>query len=166
MTTTRRVLSLAAGLLLSLTAAPTAFAAPANGTRTAAETVAAAACPGPGTRLMTPSSSAVYLVDPEGFIRHIPNQTAYFQLWDSWSGITTISDSEFNNCWEWDASFTNAYLVRAPGSSRIYLYDSYRRGYRWIINASVFEDKYKFSWNKVRTQELDPDSVLTSLPWR
>ncbi|QNP68197.1 hypothetical protein IAG44_01095 [Streptomyces roseirectus] len=161
-TVTRRAATVATGFLLSLVTAlaTTTTASPA--------TAAAAACPGPGARVKATSPS-VFLVDPEGFLRHIPNATVYNRLYAGWSGITTLTDSALHSCWPYDYPeqypLTDAYLVKTSGSSKVYIYDWGRGGYRWIVNASTFEDKYHFSWADVRTQVLDPDSLLPSWPW-
>ncbi|MER6162051.1 hypothetical protein ABT147_42285 [Streptomyces sp. NPDC001868] len=163
----RRTIALTTGLLLSLVTAHTAAATPAAAVLDAGA-VEAAACPGPGARVKTSTAPDVYLVDPEGFLRHIPSSTVYLQLYNNWS-YTTISDSELYNCWPYadpgQYPLTNAYLVKTSSSPKIYIYDWGRDGYRWIINASTFEVKYGFSWGKVKTQELDPGSILNSWPW-
>lgn len=50
------------------------------------------ACPTPGERVKK-SGAEVYPVEPTVFIDLIPTPTDYFNLWDSWDEITTISDA-------------------------------------------------------------------------
>ncbi|MGW0706361.1 hypothetical protein ACWD4G_10410 [Streptomyces sp. NPDC002643] len=177
--TLRRALAVTAGLFLSVTTAQTASAVPtdpAAGTgKTAVGTgvpaagpAAAAACPAPGSRVKTPTSARVHLVDPDDWLRHIPDSTVYFSLWDSWNGIVTISDSLLASCWpsadNIPLPLTNAHLAKTSSSSKVYIYDSSYGGYRWITSADTF-NHYDFAWGKIRTQEIDPDSVLHSHPW-
>ncbi|MFF7388621.1 hypothetical protein ACFZAE_09245 [Streptomyces scabiei] len=154
---TRRTIAVLSGLLLSLTTAHTVAAAPT-----------AADCRGPGARLKTPSSSAVYLVDPQGTLRHIPDGTVYDRLFDDWN-YWTVSDSELSSCWPYPPRkypLNGAHLVKTGDSAKVYIYDSHYNRYRWIVDGYTFATKYGFSWDKVRTQELDPDSIERSWPWR
>ena len=41
----------------------------------------------PGVRAKTAGDPAVYLIDPEGYRRHIPNPEVYGRLFKSWDGI-------------------------------------------------------------------------------
>jgi hypothetical protein len=143
---------------LMTTAVSTASAAPAAGDP--ADTAAAAACPAPGERVRTSSSTRVFLIDPQRRLRWIPNETVYFSLWDSWAGIRTYNNL-FVDCYRDWGELNNAHLAKIASAPYVFIWDS-DYGYRWIINESVF-NRYAFSWGKIRTQgSVGP---ISSLNW-
>ena len=115
------------------------------------------------TRLRDP----IYLVDPQGTLRHIPDGTVYDQLYDDWN-YRTLSDIELSSCWPYPPRkypLNDAHLVKTDDSTKVYIYDAHYKRYRWIVDGYTFATKYGFSWDKVRTLELDPESVNWSWPW-
>ncbi|GAA3802983.1 hypothetical protein ACFS5L_40945 [Streptomyces phyllanthi] len=142
----KTIVALVAGSFLALAAGPSSAASSGN-------SGAAAACPSPGWRVKAGNSAKVYVVDPNGELLHIPDPTVYFNLWDSWDGILTIDSSLLDSCWPKKWSIGNSRLARRSGDDQIFIWDGSAGGYRWIIDAWVFEHKYGFSWSKVRTVE-------------
>lgn len=113
--------------------------------------VGVAACPSPGQRVKHANDARIFLREPSGEYYLIPNQTVYFRLWDSFSGVV-VNNDVFNciNSWGGYYELNNAYLAKTASDPRVYIYDSTFPGYRWIVNASVF-NKYGFSWGKIGT---------------
>ncbi|MDI6097169.1 hypothetical protein QLQ12_00915 [Actinoplanes sp. NEAU-A12] len=74
------------GTAVAATAAPTTAEPtlpPATGAKAEHSARSASrlvACPQPGQRVQTPTSSAAYLIDPDFYANWIPNQTIYFAL--------------------------------------------------------------------------------------
>ncbi|MFG6199714.1 hypothetical protein [Nonomuraea sp. JJY05] len=127
-------------------------------TAATADSESSAACPAPGQRFKSPTSPAIFLVDPDNRARWIPNETVYFSLWETYDGIVILND--FSACF---GSFTNlngAHLVKSASSPQVFIWDSRYGAYRWIINEAVF-NKYAFSWRKVRVQSATVSPVTT-----
>ena len=138
----RRRGGLRAAVVTGLLAAA-AFAVPAQ--------PASAACPdggypGPsGQRVKSPTSDAVFLIDPAGYKRPIPDPTTYNQFFRGWEGITTTSET---NCY-WTGSTIELgfdYLAKTS-SGAYYFVDSTgsTQVARWIPSVAIY-DKYYFSW--------------------
>jgi hypothetical protein len=167
------VLSFMVGLSLVVSAAETASATPgfteAKVSKLAARqlattrTSAIQACPVPGQRVKTSTSPNVYLIDPDDFINWIPSATDYFNLWDSWDGISVVSDSVLIDCFpEGFFTMSNVHLAKTPNAASVYIWDVNGGGYRWITSGTIF-NKYGFSWGKIRTQSSV--SPVSSLLW-
>lgn len=127
-------------------------------TSAAADSESSAACPGPGQRFKSPSSPAIFLVDPDNRARWIPNESVYFSLWETYDGIVTLNN--FSACF---GSFTNlndAHLAKSSSSPQVFIWDSRYGAYRWIINESVF-NKYAFSWRMIRIRSTTVSPVTT-----
>jgi hypothetical protein len=104
-------------------------------------TARAATCPQPGQRVKSPSSPAVYLVDPDFFLNLIPNETVYFSLWDTWNGISTVSDATLVECFGFYFTVDGAHLAKLANDPHVYIYDANGGGYRWITSETIF-NKY------------------------
>lgn len=113
--------------------------------------VGIAACPAGGQRVKTSSSTSVYLVGPGLRLYYISN-SVYFSLWDSYDGIVTNND--LWNCYANAASLAYGELVKLSSSPAVYIYDSFYGGDRHIPSASIFQDKYHFSWSKIKTVSI------------
>jgi hypothetical protein len=166
----RRIqLALTAALFLSVGAAGTAAAAVAAGQENAPQRAVpqsqqtATSCPTPGHRLKSAEYADVYVVGPDSVLYYIPDSATYFKLWDSWSGVQTVSESVLETCYSQSVYMQNARLVKVDGSSAVYIYDA-SQGYRWIKTQSIF-DKYGFSSAKIEHWDsIDPSSI-SSNPW-
>ncbi|WP_416979303.1 hypothetical protein [Streptomyces sp. T028] len=175
-------LALAVGLCLSLATAGTSAASSAateaaqpvlvkatddlSGLPTAAEDSAplstAAACPTPGQRIKTASNPRVYLVGPGSVLYYIPNETVYFDLWDSWNGISIVGSSVFADCgWSTAYELSGGFLAKTTSSPRVYIWDAWY-GFRWIPSEAVF-NKYAFSWSQI--ESYSAISPISSLNW-
>jgi hypothetical protein len=139
--------------LITLMAGSAAVAGPANAT----------GCPDggytstPGERIKGPNSPAVYLVDPEGRRRWIPNERLYTELFRSWNGIKVRSDI---NCIirGRDLDPIDTALRKSSDSPKVYIV---MNGYkRWIVSEAVF-NKYHFNWGSVVVR--DP-WLINSIP--
>jgi hypothetical protein len=115
--------------------------APSNGR---ISLVADASAPRPdlaGYRLVRPGHPEIYLVDPDGYRRRVPNHTTYNRLFRSWSGITNeacLADVALRPQFT-----TGTVLVRGDASSRIYLLDE---GLKRLITDDTVMEKYWFNW--------------------
>lgn len=105
----------------------------------------------PAQRVKEQSSSAVFLIDPDDTLNWIPNSTVYFSLWDSFNGITTVSDGTLGPCFGVYFTMSNAHLAKTASSARVCIYDINGGGYRWITSQAIF-NKYGFSSSKIQTQ--------------
>jgi hypothetical protein len=107
---------------------------------------AQAACPDggyagtPGQRIKTPTSGAIYMVDPEGRRRHI-HASVYDRTFRSWGGIITRSDAL---CITPGPAFdTRSYLARDAQGAYYFVDQGVAR---WIVSGHVY-DKYHFRWD-------------------
>ncbi|WP_370961778.1 hypothetical protein [Amycolatopsis sp. cg9] len=118
---------------------------------------AAAACPGKGTRFVTPiTGQRVYLVGPgrsgAAVLLEIPDSYAYLSLWGTWDGI--ITRPRPLDCWNGSAVLHDPILVKAP-DGKVYIYDSneavegYSNGFRWIVDWNTFANVYHFDPAKI-----------------
>lgn len=159
-------LSLVLGSAVSAAAAPTGSTLrPATGQKSLSSvhpTRTAAACPQPGQRVKSTASPNVYVIDPDYLLNHIPSEAVYFNLWDSWAGISTVSESTLVECFGVYYTMNNAHLAKTSSSPAVYIYDSGGGGYRWITSEAVF-NKYGFSWGKIKT--LSSISPISSWNW-
>ncbi|GLW34508.1 hypothetical protein Areg01_74450 [Actinoplanes regularis] len=130
----------------------------------AAEVVSTAAEPHPelsGKRLQVPGNAPIYLVDPEGYRRHIPDPTTYDNLFRNWDGVAP--DLHLSLVSERTALSSGAFLARVPGQPRVYLVSNGLK--RWIVSPATM-DKYYFDWKKVREiPALALDAVPEGEPW-
>jgi hypothetical protein len=116
---------------------------------------AAASCPDggypgvPGQRIKTPTSPAIYMVDPEGRRRHILNQRTYEHFFRDWSGIITTPNAQCVYPGP-DLEISFNFLARATPGTAVYFVESDGpvQEARWIPSVAVF-DKYHFRWGAV-----------------
>jgi hypothetical protein len=97
-----------------------------------------------GTRIKSPSSPTVYLIGPEGIWHPIPDETTYFRLFTSWSGLVVSSDF---TCFDLGNALSGARLVKTSSRPEVYL--NYAGVYRWIPNETTF-NYYHFAWSKIQ----------------
>lgn len=159
---TSRIIRIIAGaaVLAALVAAP-ASPALASGASAAAATGAQAQAADPepdysGLRLKAPGQDAVYLIDPEGYRRWIPNAATYNNLFADWNGI--ITDRVVNRISEREALSDGALLARRDGGEKVYLISNGVK--RWIEDPHVF-DRYHFDWNQIHSF---PSVIIDSIP--
>lgn len=145
--------------LLALTVAMLAVVATTGPAAAAghASPAAMSPCPQSGQRVKG-SSSTIYLVDPQGYYDVIPDEHVYFNLWGSWSGITTVSDVTLANCEKAPLPMTGAYLVEDFISHKVYIFDGTIGSYRWIVSLAIF-NKYKFDMSRRVSQNFAPAPI-------
>lgn len=130
------------------------------------EEPAASACPDerylglPGHRVKAPNSPEVFMVDPEGDRRLIPDPGTYLRLFRDWGGIITINDMHCIRRGK-DVS-PRDFLAQSDSGPEVFFVEFlYQSGDflvywpRWIPSVSVF-DRYHFRWQSV---------ALTSGSW-
>ncbi|MFD1547854.1 hypothetical protein [Nonomuraea guangzhouensis] len=141
-------LALTLGLTLSLGTAGVSNAAESR----------AASCPAHGKRFQMSGSNRVYLAGPDDVAYAIPNETIYFQLWNTWDGLTVWPRDTVSSCFGGSHLWSDAFLIRDPTSPRVYLYDDRIGRFRWITSEAVF-DQYAFARNKIRLFPVSPEEV-------
>ena len=109
-----------------------------------------------GLRMQSPHTAPIYLIDPEGYRRWIPNPATYDALFRDWGGV--VSDLGTNQISARPALDNGAFLARAPGTAPVYLISNGVK--RWIVYATTM-DKYWFDWAKVHDLSA---GALNSIP--
>ncbi|MDP9002819.1 MAG: hypothetical protein M3O46_22245 [Myxococcota bacterium] len=97
-----------------------------------------------GRRLVRPGHAEVYVIDPQGYRRRIPNHTIYNRLFRSWSGIA--DDPSLAEISSRPQLTTGTVLIRGDASARIYLLDE---GLTRLITDATVMDKYWFGWTQI-----------------
>jgi hypothetical protein len=114
-----------------------------------------------GLRVKAPNAAPIYLIDPEGYRRWIPNPATYENLFRDWNGVVPVLD--VTSVPERAALSSGAVLVRGEGTAPVYLVSNGMK--RWITSPATM-DKYYFAWNKIHV--LPPvvvDSIRTGRAW-
>jgi hypothetical protein len=107
-----------------------------------------------GCRVMGSPYADVYVVDRDGYRRHIVDQETYNRLFRDWSHIIE-TDLDYIALAEPVGSGT--VLVRGDESDSIYIID---QGFRRLISGPAVMDKYWFKWERV---SLMNQTVLESI---
>ena len=144
-------LSLILGAGTAVGAAP-ASASPATPAAVAAIPPPPDACWPTGTRIKSPSSPTVYLIGPGGYWYPIANEATYFNLFNSWAGLTVSSD--FSCFLSAGGSLNGAYLVRKSTRPEVFIWNNVIGLFQWIPDETTF-NYYHFSWSKIRVQSAD-----------
>jgi hypothetical protein len=97
-----------------------------------------------GLRVKSPASPELFVIDPDGLRRYIPNPGTYNSLFRDWNGI--VVDINVNEISRGADLTSGAVLVRAAGTAPVYLISNGQK--RWITSPAVM-DKYHFNWNTV-----------------
>ena len=114
-----------------------------------------------GLRVKSPNAPQVYLIDPDGYRRWIPNPPTYNNLFRDWNGI--ITDIDTNEISEASPLTDGAVLARGIGTAPVYLVSNGMK--RWITSPTAM-DKYYFNWNTVvQIPSILVDSIPTGSPW-
>ncbi|MFI5843201.1 hypothetical protein ACIA8K_26175 [Catenuloplanes sp. NPDC051500] len=151
------VAALPATPALAVSKAPVAEAA----TRTAAK--APAQKPHPefaGRQFKSSDNPAVYVIDPAGYRRHIPDP-------QTWRQLFRVQQAEVNDLIKLIPTGkpleSGSFLGKASGQDAIYLIGNGRK--RWITSPAVM-DKYRFDWNKVVTiSKAALNAIPTGANW-
>jgi hypothetical protein len=97
-----------------------------------------------GRRLRMPGQRGVYLVDPAGYRRHVPDVATYERLFRSWDGIATLPDVD--ELPDRPPLGDGTMLVRGDATGAVYVIDQGRK--RRIASPHTM-DKYWFDWSRV-----------------
>lgn len=108
-----------------------------------------------GLRVKLPTQPQVYLIDPDGFLRWIPNPPTYNNLFRDWNGI--IVDIDVNEIAQGVPLSDGAVLAKGA-TAPVYLVSNGEK--RWITSPAAM-DKYYFNW---RTIVVMPQVLLDSIP--
>jgi hypothetical protein len=109
-----------------------------------------------GTRVQSPGRPQIYIIDPEGYRRWIPNPSTYDNLFKTWDGV--IVDLGTHDIPERAALSNGAFLAKSPDAVQVYLISNGQK--RWITSPPVF-DHYRFNWTKIQTM---PSAALDAIP--
>ena len=109
-----------------------------------------------GLRVKLPNHPEIYLIDPEGYRRWIPNPATYNNLFRNWDGVVT--DIDIGEI-AMSAPLSNgAILARAASTAPVFLVSNGIK--RWITSPPVM-DKYYFNWNRIY---VVPDVLVNFIP--
>jgi hypothetical protein len=100
------------------------------------------------------------MINPFGSYDALPGNV-YFQLWDNFNGVVTISDSALAGCKLNSATYTDGYLVKYSNNATVYLH-YYTYFYPVTYNGFV---KYGFSWGKIRVAAPGQIWPVASSTW-
>ena len=113
-----------------------------------------------GRRLRKPGHG-VYLVDPAGYRRHVPDAASYERLFRSWDGVVSMPDVD--ELPERAPIGEATMLVRGDASDLVYVIDQGRK--RRIVGPDVM-DKYWFDWGRVcRVRQVLVDHFSCGTNW-
>jgi hypothetical protein len=97
-----------------------------------------------GYRLVYPGQSDVYLVDPAGFRRRIPNRATYCRLFRDERGI--VCTRELVEIAQRPGLATGTLLLTSDSADSIYLLDD---GRKRLVTSRQVMDKYWFNLDRV-----------------
>lgn len=114
-----------------------------------------------GLRVKFPANPAIYLIDPSGIRRWIPNPETYNNLFRDWNGV--IIDIDIGEITEGPSLTNGAFLARAINAAPVYLISNGEK--RWITSPAVME-RYHFDWNRIQlVSQILLDSVPNGANW-
>jgi hypothetical protein len=108
-----------------------------------------------------PNTDKIYVIDPDGYRRWIPNPDTYNNLFRDWTGVVT--DIDIDEIPAEDPLTDGAILARAEGNARVFLVSNNMK--RWITSPAVM-DKYHFNWDRVyQVPHILLDFIATGFNW-
>jgi hypothetical protein len=114
-----------------------------------------------GLRLKAPNNPAVYVVDPQGFLRWIPDPATYNNLFRDWNSIVT--DVDLVNVAMGPALTEGAVLAQGSGEAAVYLVSNGTK--QWITSPAAM-DKYDLNWKTVvQVPHVLVDSIPSGPSW-
>jgi hypothetical protein len=114
-----------------------------------------------GSRRLLPGSTSVFLVDPDGYRRAVPNSVTYNRLFRSWQGA--IDDPDLEGIAERPGFSTSVMLIRGDLSTILYLLD---HGLKRCIPGPAMMDKYWFNWDRIEVlKQFLVDTIPSGRPW-
>ena len=97
-----------------------------------------------GCRMRTPTCASIYVIDPDGYRRWVPNHMTYSRLFRDGAGI--VDDFDLEHIAQRPKLTSGAMLVQGDVSSSVYLLDHGVK--RWVPSPAVM-DKYHFAWDRI-----------------
>jgi hypothetical protein len=97
-----------------------------------------------GRRMVAPGNPDIYVIDPQGYRRCIPNHTTYNRLFRDWTGIEDETRSEAIAVGS--PLSRGTILVHANAAAPIYLLDN---GRRRLVRDALMMNKYWFNFAHV-----------------
>jgi len=94
--------------------------------------------------MRTPASASIYLIDPDGYRRWVPNRLTYDRLFRDREGIA--DDFALDQIAQRPRITSAAMLIRGDESDSLYLLE---HGVKRLIPSPAVMDKYHFSWDRV-----------------
>jgi hypothetical protein len=114
-----------------------------------------------GLRLKAPNSAPIYLVDPGGFLRWIPDPPTYNNLFRDWNGV--VISTEIPSIARGSNLTSGAVLAKGIGTAPVYIVSNGTKG--WITSPAAM-DKYYFNWNTVvQVPEVLVDFIPNGPSW-
>jgi hypothetical protein len=109
-----------------------------------------------GARIQQSGAPALYLVDVDGTLHHVPDPTTYNNLFRDWNGIQQLSN--ISGITVGQELSSGAHLAIAQETLvKVYLIDNNSK--RWVTSQAVM-DKFYFNWNQIQKV---PQSTLDAL---
>jgi hypothetical protein len=109
-----------------------------------------------GARIEQTGTPAIYLVDVDGTLRHVPDPTTYNNLFRDWNGIQQLSN--LSGITVGPELSSGAHLAIAQETLvTVYLIDNNSK--RWVTSPAVM-DKFYFNWSQIQKV---PQSTLDAL---
>lgn len=97
-----------------------------------------------GLRVKLPNQPDIYLIDPDGYRRAIPNAETYNNLFRDWNGV--VVDIDIDDIPDAAPISDGAVLARAGSTSPVWFVSNGVK--RWITSSAAMS-KYYFNWSKV-----------------
>jgi hypothetical protein len=114
-----------------------------------------------GRRLMSSGGSDIYLVDNEGYRRHIADRATYNRLFRDFRGII---ETKVDPIAAGPPLGPGTVLVRGFHSKEIYVID---QGYKRLVSGPDVMDKYWFDWQRVSPiDEAVLESIVSGADWK
>lgn len=114
-----------------------------------------------GMRVKLPDDAAIYLIDPLGYRRWIPNPPTYNNLFINWDGV--IIDININEISTESPLTSGAVLAKGQESDPVYLVSNNQK--RHIASPAVMS-KYYFNWDTIyEVPQILIDLIQTGPSW-
>ena len=113
-----------------------------------------------GCRLMSSLYTDIYLVDRDGYLRHIADQETYNRLFRDWSNIIETNVDHIALA---QPIGSGTVLVRGIESDDVYIID---QGLRRLIRGRAVMDKYWFNWDRISwMNQTDLECIALGDDW-
>jgi hypothetical protein len=114
-----------------------------------------------GRRLMSAGGSDIFLVDNDGYRRHIADRATYNRLFRDFRGII---ETKVDSIASGSPIGSGTVLVRGFHSKEIYVID---QGYKRLVSGPDVMDKYWFDWQRVNPiSQAVLESIVSGAEWK